>query len=328
MSWLLSTLFPSMNYQEVNMTFLKPFIVEADPSNGFVILNKYIPEEILLKIFTYLDPKDILKCSLVCKTWFNITRSNILWHEIYNLKEHSTRAKNLPWYVFYNYLTTENYTNLIKNGNGEEQFNHWTIVSNGGDGFIIENEPVGSDPLPQGVPEFHGHTSCFATSFYDCCKYQKIDLSNKRLLKHIINRYKPSIYLSEWFAGRFDCSCIYKLGVVVNSVNHKWKSGEQRRFHHWRERNNHKLSNSPFYLDINRTVESFQGKEWEKVELVYNNYSPYKIDSIGFVHGGRDDQFWKGHYGSKMAGGVLKFDFASIQPLPEDESFSAEMCSD
>lgn len=42
-----------------------------------------------------------------------------------------------------------------------------------------------------------------------------------------------------------------------------------------------------------------------------------EVNMIVFQHEGKDTQFWKGHYGSKMAGGVVKIMFDSIVPLVE-----------
>lgn len=168
-----SKLWPQ-NLDDQQIEFLGDFIIENDSVNGLIFKGSYIPEEVMLNIFANLSPKDILNCSLVCKNWFNLAKSNALWQIIYNNREYPKKGKNLPWYVYYSYFTTENFKNLIKNGNGEEQFKYWEIVLNGGDKFIVEKEPVGSPPLPEDVPEFHGHTSCFATSFSDCLKYQVI----------------------------------------------------------------------------------------------------------------------------------------------------------
>lgn len=38
-----------------------------------------------------------------------------------------------------------------------------------------------------------------------------------------------------------------------------------------------------------------------QVSHTFKNYSP-DIRYIRFTHGGKDTQFWDGHYGSKMAG--------------------------
>lgn len=48
------------------------------------------------------------------------------------------------------------------------------------------------------------------------------------------------------------------------------------------------------------------------MELVIQDYQDI-IDTIVFQHQGMDTQFWSGHYGSKMAGGVVKILMNSIK---------------
>lgn len=57
-----------------------------------------------------------------------------------------------------------------------------------------------------------------------------------------------------------------------------------------------------------------------QIELKFEDY-PVKTQKIFFLHEGQDRQFWKGHYGSKMAGGVVKFLFDSIEPTEEDVDY-------
>lgn len=45
--------------------------------------------------------------------------------------------------------------------------------------------------------------------------------------------------------------------------------------------------------------------------MIVEKYEP-DIKGLIFEHEGHDTQFWKGHYGSKMAGAVVKFLFDSI----------------
>lgn len=192
-----------------NFPFHSVFV--EDCGNGLCFDDHYLPEEIVLTILTYLPPKEILSATLVCKKWCNIIKSDAFWFELYSRK-YKAKPKKLPWYVYYAYLATDYFdNNLIKNGNGQDGFKHWNIVLNYGDEFRIEDSPVGSYPLPDDVPEFNGKTSCFATSYYECNKYQEISFANNRLMQHILNEYKPQIYVSEWVTGRLDCGCVYTL---------------------------------------------------------------------------------------------------------------------
>lgn len=149
--------------------FMSPFV--DDSPNGLHFNNIYLPEEVICDILSYIPPQEILKLTLVCKKWCNIIKSQIFWMKIYN-RHYPKKAKKLPWYVYYCYFTTDNFLNLLKNGNGQDRYNHWKIIKNYGNKFKIENVPCGSDPLPSGVPEFNGCTSCFATSYQSCNKIQ------------------------------------------------------------------------------------------------------------------------------------------------------------
>lgn len=152
-----------MNFEPVDrFKFLHPF--EVDSLNGFCLKKRYIPEELIFLIFSYIDPKKLLHLSLVCKKWYNIIRSDNFWMYLYSRHCHK-KAKQLPWYVYYSYFTTNNFHNLLKNTSGERRFEHWKIIRNGGDKFAVQSIPVGADPLPCDITDFNGRTSCFATSY-------------------------------------------------------------------------------------------------------------------------------------------------------------------
>lgn len=270
----------------------------CEETNGLCLSNVYIPEEVLLHILAYVDPKEILKYSLVCHTWNKLIKSYALWSIIYKRK-YNRKPKKLPWYLYYCHLSTNYFdTNLLRNGNGQDKFENWKIKRDGGDKCIIENPPVGADPLPLDVPEFYNKTSCFATSYDTCYKVQPVNFGNSKLFQYILDSYKPHIYLSEWTAGRFDCGCVYKLqcGFI--------KTDEPKTF-----------SNNPCALN---RVAQWEGSKWEKMEITVTEY-PEGIKGIIFEHEGRDTQFWAGRYGSKMAGGVVKLLFDSIEPLPTND---------
>nr|XP_023022304.1 F-box only protein 6-like [Leptinotarsa decemlineata] len=292
---------------------------EVETLNGLYLNDIYIPEELILNILSYVPAKDMLALTLVCKKWCNIIKSESLWMDIYN-RTHSRKAKNIPWYVYYCYFTTDNFSNLIKNGNGQEGFKHWKIIKNYGDEFKIENPPMGCDPLPSDVPEFYGQTGCFATSFHECFKIQEISLIKKRLLMYIMDKFMPHLYVSEWMAGRFDCGCTYTLGVQGHSEKCYDILNPDESMELLSESENSRIDNC-FKSNRTETIAQWQGREWQKVEILVEGY-PTMIQYLYFVHEGRDTQFWKGHYGSKMAGGVLRFIFESIEPL-EDTGVTA-----
>lgn len=139
--------------------------------NGLHFESHYIPEELLINILCFVDPKELLQLSVVCKKWCNIIKSDHFWSCLCK-RFYPHKIKQLPWYIYYSYFTTNNYTNLLHNISGERRFDHWKINKNFGDKFIVESIPIGADPLPSDIKDFNGRTSCFATSFGTCRKIQ------------------------------------------------------------------------------------------------------------------------------------------------------------
>ncbi|XP_060523729.1 F-box only protein 6-like isoform X2 [Cylas formicarius] len=267
--------------------------------NGLCFNDVYVPLEVVSHILSFLEADELLStCSLV----------------FYNRREYPRRAAHLPWYVFYCYFATDNFKNLLKNGNGQERFDHWQIVENGGHHFKIEDLPEYADPLPLDTPEFYGHTSCFSTSYNLCFKIQEISLMKKRLLRYILFKYKPILYVSEWWAARYDCGCLYQLSIRCCSEYDRIKFHEERRIPYaFRNDNEAQPPNLPYtYVTKRESAQQWERMHWSKVEIEVRDYRA-DIAKIVFGHEGRDTMFWKGHYGSKMAGGVVKFLFESIK---------------
>lgn len=74
--------------------FLEEFELDkSEELNGLVLNELYLPKELLLEILSNLSCQDVLICSLVCKTWFNLTRSTALWKSIYFKQE---QRKKVP----------------------------------------------------------------------------------------------------------------------------------------------------------------------------------------------------------------------------------------
>lgn len=163
------------NLDKMNFVPIEHFkfhgVFEEQSLNGSYFNNHYIPEEVIVNILSYLEPNKLLYLSVVCKRWCNIIKSDHFWMFIYN-KHNLQKAKQLPWYVYYSYFTTGNFVNLLKNTTGERQYEHWKILRNPRDKFVIESIPVGADPLPCDIKDFNGRTSCFATSYGSSYKIQ------------------------------------------------------------------------------------------------------------------------------------------------------------
>lgn len=144
---------------------------EENSSNGLLLNTHYIPEEVIVDILSYLEPKPLLHLTLVCKKWCNIIKSDHFWFCFYN-KRYPNKAKPLPWYVYYSYFTTNNFINLLQNTSGKRKYAHWKILNNDGDKFKVESIPLGSDPLPCDIKDFNRKKRCIATSYGRCRKIQ------------------------------------------------------------------------------------------------------------------------------------------------------------
>lgn len=266
----------------------------------------YLPEEVLINILSFVDPHSLVfSCRLVCKYWKEIVEGSDLWRtKLFREHKNALKINNItsrgqlvhPWYMYYALCKYNAFgKNLLKNTCGKDKLTQWTILENGGDKWKIEDVPVGCDPVPQELQQ-EGFQSCFATSFMWCVKRQIIDLYSAGFTKKMME-FSPPLHVSEWYAGRFDCGCVYNLHIEL--VNEKGevdsKNGE---------------------VQIERRVEQWEGHEWQQVSHIFENYPP-DIRYVRVTHGGKDTQFWAGHYGSKMTGAKV---YLSLPILKKDET--------
>ncbi|KAB0802214.1 hypothetical protein PPYR_04400 [Photinus pyralis] len=266
-------------------------------SNGLYLNCTYFPEEVMTVILSHITATHLLKCRIVCRKWNEIIKSHSLWSYIYERNYHTKATKRLPWYLYFCLFSTNYFNvNLLKNGNGEEGLSHWKLKVWEGDNYV-EQVPICANPLPRNVQEFHGNESCLVTSYFSGFKSQLIQLPRSGLFRYILSTYKPMIYISEWTTARKDCSCVYKLqcSFILEDGS---TEGNSRPF-------------ACYYKP------QWQEGKWEKVELLIVDY-PDNTTSLLFENEGCNTQSWKGHYGSKMAGGVVKLLFDSIQLLNAD----------
>lgn len=261
---------------------------DIEPGNGYKFNSIFVPEEVLLHILSFIPTDKLLKQSLVCKEWNHCVKSPELWKIIFK-RRFKKRPKKLPWYVYYALFNTNLFDgNLLRNGHGEEKFKYWDIYVDRGDRFIVENTPVNADSLETiGITNLK---SCFATSFQLSKKLQVIDV-NRPLFADILDKFRPHIYISEYIAARFDSGIKYEMKCELTDTSKEIKLREKV---------------------YNHRIEQWQGGAWVKIECIFDEY-PYGVRNIIFDHGGTDTLFWKGHYGVKMAGGVVKLLFDSIK---------------
>ena len=58
---------------------------ESDSKNSQPLLLNF-PPEVTLKIFSYLNPKDLCRCACVCTSWSNLARDGQLWKVLHPVR--------------------------------------------------------------------------------------------------------------------------------------------------------------------------------------------------------------------------------------------------
>lgn len=245
-----------------------------------------ISEDVLIHILSFLPPSDLLKsCSRVCRQWKQLIDGHTIWKRKCQRDGKTIpkyNFKTIPEHFYRNIYVNNPYgRNLLRNPCGAESMASWTITASDGDGWTVESEPQGADPVP---PEAGG-VSCFATSYMLCEKHQTIDLIKEGINEELLDEVHPPIAVGEWHAARFDCGSTYVL--VVTLLDEKQAKIDAFEY-------------GPY------TEGQWTGRAWTKVEHVFRDYKP-GVRYIGFQHCGKDTQFWAGHYGSKMTGGYVRF---------------------
>lgn len=71
-------------YKETKLSRLRKQFVNSETKRLQTNFN-FLPDEMLLKILSYLDLKSLLNASCVCKNWLCLSESSILWNHFYRL---------------------------------------------------------------------------------------------------------------------------------------------------------------------------------------------------------------------------------------------------
>nr|XP_053645173.1 F-box only protein 27-like isoform X1 [Cherax quadricarinatus] len=263
--------------------------------NGIEICGNTLPQEVMYKIFLYVPVKDLVtSVTRVCPYWHNLLTEHHFWftkvlREGFRLPaatkqrllEEADEAQVLRILqgISGGYLPLN--TNLICNPSGREKLNHWK-VKHGGDGMIVEDHPVGTDPIPAeaGLPTQH----CFVTSYGICSRLQVINLESIGFDPHVVDILKPAIHISEWVSARWDCHSRSNIVVSLEGL----ENIQQVKLH-WSSQE-----------------ENVINSHWYKMETTLVDY-PKGLKRITYTNVGKDSAFWAGHYGAKTAGSTVKF---------------------
>ncbi|KAL3986301.1 F-box associated region family protein [Acanthocheilonema viteae] len=265
-----------------------------------------IPPQILAEILIRVNnPRDVgYVCPLVCHRWYDILSAPGFWisYMIYrSLDLPPSFLRNEPSLNIKKVSLKQAFRrNLISNPSGADgSMRGWELGEDGGDGFKVERPPLGC-VNPEDI------SVAFATSFDWCSKFQVIDLWKKGIDRTFLDKFCPPITVSEYYNCRFDCASIYLLEVqllpngsmplefrpmpgLINCSQYRRLSQER----------NVPVRDETTDTSITR-VRMLREIEWQKIEHTFSNY-PKGIRYVLFQHSGKDQQFWAGHYGSKMA---------------------------
>ncbi|XP_073692952.1 uncharacterized protein [Garra rufa] len=174
-------------------------------------------------------------------------------------------------------------SNLLKNPSAQDGLRGWKIIRSGGDCWVIEEN---RKPIPDTV------TSCFATSYGLCLKQQLIDLNKEGYSDTFMDQVQPHIKISDWYTPLSVCGSEYQICVELLD-----------------ERKNPIRTFQP-----EKVIFSFGNSEpWCQMIHVFKNYGP-GVRFVRFTHGGKDTQFWAGHYGIRVTN-------SSVEICPADESY-------
>ncbi|XP_063293164.1 F-box only protein 2 [Pelobates fuscus] len=236
-----------------------------------------IPDDVLARILAGLPAEElILVCRLVCNQWKNIVDGADVWQIKCHQDGFSEAARETEpdnWKSVY--LLNKRKTNLIKNPCGEEEYEFWNDLQNGGDGWNIEDLPGdnGQDFPIEGIQKY------FASSFEWCSKSQLIDLLKEGYWEEVMDNEQPNIVVSDWYAARSDSGCLYELSVQL-------------------------LSDTSDVITEHKseiiTIPQDNDGGWNQISHTFSGYGP-GVRFVRFQHGGQDSVFWKGWYGVRVS---------------------------
>lgn len=174
------------------------------------------------------------------------------------------------------------------NGYSEEQLlrdpddaRSWTIEANGGDGWRREEDDDQSEKR-----------LFFSSSYGWCRKSQTIDLKALGYSEEFLDS-SPEIIVCDFYLGRGDCGSVYELRVELQDANGR------------------AIQNPFLFSDETVTL-------WLPVTKRFSGYGK-GLRFIYFQHSGKDRNYWKGHYGARVAESSVIFAFpVSYQHQPQN----------
>ncbi|XP_055002326.1 F-box only protein 27 isoform X1 [Sorex araneus] len=247
-----------------------------------------LPPELLLLVLSHVPPRVLLRrCRLVCRGWRALVDGQALWLLLV-AREHGAllplvrsclpRARAAGPALLGRFCELRPLgRNLIRNPCGQgplspfyppEGFRKW-MVRHDGNGWVVEQNRTSIPGAPS--------QTCFVSSYRWCHKKQVLDLEEEGLWPELLDSGKIEICVSDWWGGRHDCGCKYRLVVQLLDSN----------FTVLKE-----FSATP------EPIPQWNNDACQQVTHVFSHITGVRF--VSFEHWGQDTQFWAGHYGARV----------------------------
>ena len=196
---------------------------------------RVLPPELAVLLFWHVPLPDIARwCRLVSRAWNRFFAGPDFWLQCMTKGgNYDSRLKDFQQNINWSQLCFRavHKPNLLRNFDSSTKklsLVHWKVAvmteySNTGwdkldldagekwknclkvsHGWTVEDKPLGGAPFdpPAVVQENEGSPSCFATTYYWCCRKQVVDLWKFGFTAELLNTLQPVIEVSEWFAPK------------------------------------------------------------------------------------------------------------------------------
>uniref|UniRef100_A0A1I7Z345 FBA domain-containing protein n=1 Tax=Steinernema glaseri TaxID=37863 RepID=A0A1I7Z345_9BILA len=292
-----------MSLKEIVQRRIARFFMPT-PSLPVLFDTSELSADILEKILLRVDLETLIRAGpCVSPLWYDILKQKSFWVERARLDGADpscfppSSITDVPFDLGKIYYYKPFNRNLIENHSGQHGFEGWKVVNRGySDRMKVENPPVMGNSLAHpslDVP------CCFVTSYSLSEKTIIIDFAEFGVDPEIMDR-RPHIAVSEWCSHRNDCAAEYTLEVCLLDENSEEFDDEDTVF------------------QFHRHMRQWDDLEWQEASHVFTNY-PRGVRKVMMTSSGQDCQFWKGHYGSKMAHASVKLQYEFDGPVEEVE---------
>ncbi|XP_056397040.1 F-box only protein 27-like isoform X2 [Hyla sarda] len=258
------------------------------PAEFFMDLEPF-PDDILFSILSFVPTQDlVLRCRRVSRRWKCLVDSASLWRmkcERERMRDTLLAAEmcgSMPWQRVT--IKKPFARNLLRNPCGMDGLNHWSF-RHGGNGWRVEDN--------HSIIEGAKNQICFVTSFSWCEKSQFVDLLREGLWEHFLDVHQPVICISDWYAGRQDCGCVYRITVQLLAADSETVLQE--------------------FTMAPDPIPQWNDTQYHQVTHEFRHYGP-GVRYVKFTHRGKDTQFWKGWYGARITNSSVIVKCDNLEP--------------